>query len=571
MAAKLQTSEQTISPPPEHLSEIIFGLEQRIKEFEKNTVPKYINEVHELKDRLASAEAERLAYRVRLNDCLAKMAELEKKSLPTDSARVRDLEAQVAALTAENAKVADLMSDNRLLAREIERYENCICEATMALEKNNLTVLTFEQENQHLKIQLREKLKESSNLREQLSEMVETQAKLRNAIQQVEQLSSRIEKELDDATGEATLKHSEDHASQKTDGTLTSELKVIEVLLEKYSKLRSETCQNSTLADNSLTHFHASQNFYQASQLDIMKKTPSVPILNSKMIAQLRQAKVRDLNSAHSSMRLPESKTQDSDCSQREVIQKILATDFENRRLSNALSITSKQYNAANLENKELTQELNDLKTSLVYVLEARSVTESQYGSQISHLQSQLAQAKGELNATISHLEQEIAAKTKLSDELKLFEDDRQKLASEIDQLKRETSQERERSLGIIASREKMARQLQKAQHMNQDLKMMIHQREQKIRELSTKKPPMVYLLDEKEKQKMKLSLKNFNQDIYNSLLFKKKLNKERDSMDRIAKNRSVSPAPAPIVLSRLEMVKELKVRLDLIQKINAN
>lgn len=565
------TPETTITPPCEQLSDIICDLELKIKEYEKNSIPKYLNEVQELEDKLKHSECENKSLKDKLNQCSQKIVYVEQR-LSDQEANYRS---QIQRLDEELKKEISLqdgfIKDNRLLAREIERYEGCIREATVALENNNMTVLSLEQENQELKLQLREKQKESSNLRDQLSQMAESQDRLKHTFEHMAFLSERVSKVLENDNSTDVRKETYYEGNSGFDPKLKQTIQPLEELLERYSQMKLDSRQSSIRDDLSSTKFYQSGNFEMENTASLMKKVPSVPILNSKVIAQLKEAKERELGSLHSSVRILDSRTKDTESPQKDIIQQLMDINIENRRLSNALSITNKQFNAANLEKKELTQELSELKSTLQLVVEAKALTESQYQNHISQLQSVLAQNKVELNATILRLQKEIEVKTKLADEKKQTEDREKNLEVKLSQCKQEVLLERERSRELGLSRDNLQRQLNRTTCINEDLKMMISHREERIKELSTEKHRSPYNQNEIYKKNLTISLQNFKKDIQDSLSIREKLKTEQDKCFQGSINRLRSPYPNPKIMSRLEMVQELKVRMDVIQKINSN
>jgi hypothetical protein len=565
------TLETATTQPCEQLSDIISDLELKIKEYEKNTVPKYLNEVQELEDKLKVVECQKSNLAARLDKCLIEISDKDKMLRDKDYEHRTEIQTLHSELRSHNSKNEILVNDNRLLAREIERLGVFVRDTSITIENNNITVVNLEQENQKLKLQLREKQKESSNLKEQLSQMVDNNDKMRDALSRVDDLSDRVSKELEIRD---TVKEQQESSRGKQippNGNINSKLDNLEVLFEKYSQLKLESRQSSMQGDTSSTKFYQSGNFEVENHNSFMKKVPSVPILNSKVIAQLKEAKERELNSLHSSVRLPDSKTRDSEGSQNEIFQHVVVTNLENRRLSNALSITSKQFNAANLEKRELAQELTELKSSLKYVVESKKLTEAQYESYISQLQSILAQNKVELNATIVRLEKEIEVKSKLADVIKQSEQKSNELATQISQLRQEASIERERSKDLLFSRDNLMKQLQRSQCVNQDLKLMVSQREERIKDLSVQRPFFAMNENEQYKKNLNISLQNFKKDIQSSLIVRDKLKKEHDLCFKGSIHRFASPMPNPKTISKLEMVQELKVRLDVIQKINSN
>jgi DNA repair exonuclease SbcCD ATPase subunit len=565
------TPETTISPPPEHLSDIIGELELKIKEYEKNTVPKYLNEVQELEDKLLVMSKEKAGIKSQLDACRAAMADQEKAVQNESRRRITELEGQVSRLEGEKAKIDTLLKDNKLLAREIERYEDCIREATLVLEENNLVNYNLEHENQELKLLLREKQKENSNLREQLLGFVESQGRMKDLIGKIDQLSTRISKELDVVCNSTSSKDELIEINLETSRNEDQSILIIETLLDNFTRLRDSIKRKSQIDDSCTLRFYQSGNFEEKNPQGLMKKVPSVPILNSKMIAQLKEAKERELNSLHSSMRIPEARTMDSDPTQKDLFQQLLASNFENRRLSNALTITSKQYNAAVLEKNELVDELNQLKSSLAKALETNRHLEATYVDQIRGLHSQLVRSRFEMSAIIASLQQEIASKTTAFEVARETDERRAGLEAQVARLREESRQEREKSRGLLAMRDTLVKQLQRAEVVNEDLKMMIGHKEERIRDLTSQRGAPALQSQEIYKNKLSVSLKNFKSDIDESLKIRERLKKEHETLAKSGKTRVLSPVPNLKTMSNLEMVKELKVRIDVIQKINSN
>lgn len=565
-------SRSTSDLKPESLSEIIYELEAKIKDYEMNMVPKYSDEVHMTEDRVVKADRERDHLVKGLKDEL----DIEKKKIleiVEQSKREKEgLLLKIDDLNKRTVAFDEVIKDNQLLAVELDKYSTCLDKARVIHDNQKLRELTLEQETETLKIHLKQKNKDCENLKNQIVTLLEASERLKLYMRKLESLANAVNMELKESNFHSWTEMSLGSNFNDDAIQFDSSLKIFESLLASYCELKAEVSKfrESTYTSPAPDEFH-SGNFPQLS-INGMRKVPSVPILTGKRIAQIREARARQANSLHASVGIPDKFTGDTNDSHREISEKIQATKLENRRLSAALIITNKQFNAANLEKRELVQELSQAQSNYADLMALKLAKDSSLSQQLASQSIRLQQACTEASS-LHHANASLqAASQAMRGMLSQLQSDNMQLACRISDVEGDCRRERDRCGRLERENERLSAKLAQIERggcgkgaegiagnggSQKDDGQGVSESEAESADTS--------------EQAIGVSLKQFKLDILKSLKIREQMKNE----EGVIKALNLIDRPQAIVdtksLSRSELLCELKTRLEFIQKVNTN